>query len=63
MLGDNIDFGIVIAVDDSWNNLKKIPNYAEVAGEILFRKYVERCGSRGDVYLCTLIHTVLLSCC
>jgi hypothetical protein len=63
MLGDNIDFEIVIAVNDSWNKIKKIPNYAEVAGEILFRKYVERFGSRGDVYWCALIHTVLLSCC
>jgi hypothetical protein len=41
MLGDNVDFEIWSAVDDSWNKIKKIPNYAEVAGEILFRKYVE----------------------
>jgi hypothetical protein len=35
-----VDFGCVDAVLDSWYKIKKIPNYAEVAGEILFRKYV-----------------------
>jgi hypothetical protein len=38
---DEVDFEVVNAVDVSWNEIKKIPNYAEVAGEILFRKYVE----------------------
>jgi hypothetical protein len=38
---DEIDFEVFNAVDDSWNAIKKIPNHEEVAGEILFRKYVE----------------------
>jgi hypothetical protein len=37
---EDVDFGCVDAVLNSWNKIKKIPNYAEVAGEILFRKYV-----------------------
>ena len=31
-------FGGVDAVTKSWQKVKKIPNYAQVAGEILFRK-------------------------
>ena len=35
----DIDFKVVFAVNDSWDQIKRIPNYAdEVAGEILFRK-------------------------
>ena len=38
MLGDDIDFEIAFAVEESWQRIKKIPDYAQVAGEILFRK-------------------------
>lgn len=38
MIGDDIDFEIAFAVEESWHQIKKVPNYEEVAGEILFRK-------------------------
>lgn len=38
MIGDDIDFAVVMAVHESWDAIQRIPNYAEVAGEILFRK-------------------------
>jgi len=38
---DDIDFEIVMDVEQSWLRIKSIPNYAEVAGEILFRKIFE----------------------
>ncbi len=38
MTVDEIDFEIVMHVEQSWLQIKNIPNYAEVAGEILFRK-------------------------
>lgn len=38
MVGEDIDFQVVTAVEDSWWEIKKIPDYSIVAGEILFRK-------------------------
>jgi hypothetical protein len=38
MIGEDIDFEVVMAVHESWDAITKIPNYADVAGEILFRK-------------------------
>ena len=35
---DAVDFGVVVAVEKSWNQIKRIDNYAEVVGEMLFRK-------------------------
>lgn len=40
MSSDDVDFQIVNAVNESWDVIKKIPNYDLVAGEILFRKWV-----------------------
>ena len=37
---DEVDFAVVNAVNDSWNTIKKIPNHVDIAGELLFRKYV-----------------------
>ncbi|KAL3914454.1 MAG: hypothetical protein SGILL_006096 [Bacillariaceae sp.] len=36
-----VDFATVNAVDNSWNIIRNIPNYEQVAGEILFRKIFE----------------------
>lgn len=38
---DEIGFDTVLAVDASWNLIRKIPNYEAVAGETLFRKIFE----------------------
>ena len=38
---DEVCFSGVDSVLSSWYQIKEIPNYAEVAGEILFRKYVD----------------------
>ena len=37
---DEVGFEVVNAVNNSWNTIKKIPNHVEIAGELLFRKYV-----------------------
>jgi Flp pilus assembly pilin Flp len=37
----SISFDAVDAVDKSWNIIRQIPNYEQVAGEILFRKVFE----------------------
>lgn len=41
MTVDDVDFEIVMDVEESWLKIKGIPNYTEVAGEILFRKIFE----------------------
>lgn len=38
MIGDDIEFETVMAVEESWTTIKNIPNYTLVAGEMLFRK-------------------------
>lgn len=40
-LGATIDFETVNAVHESWDRVKKIPDYEKIAGELLFRKIFE----------------------
>ncbi|KAG7373475.1 flavohemoprotein [Nitzschia inconspicua] len=37
----NVDYRTVRAVDESWLRIREIPNYEQVAGQILFRKIFE----------------------
>ena len=38
MSADTISFDDVFVVNDTWDVIKTIPNYEEIAGELLFRK-------------------------
>eukprot|EP00980_Cylindrotheca_fusiformis_P012811 scaffold3151_cov110-Cylindrotheca_fusiformis.AAC.9 len=46
----NLDFETVIAVDTSWLIIKAIPNHAEIAGELMFRKIFELAPSAVNMY-------------
>eukprot|EP00980_Cylindrotheca_fusiformis_P012813 scaffold3151_cov110-Cylindrotheca_fusiformis.AAC.11 len=45
-----LDFETVIAVDTSWMAVKAIPNHAEIAGELMFRKIFELAPSAVNMY-------------
>eukprot|EP00934_Nitzschia_sp_Nitz4_P006677 Nitzschia sp. Nitz4//scaffold135_size62275//31377//32198//NITZ4_006352-RA/size62275-augustus-gene-0.3-mRNA-1//1//CDS//3329535569//6667//frame0 len=47
---DLLDFQTANTVYESWNQVKKIPNYEDIAGELLFRKIFEIDPSARDLY-------------
>lgn len=40
VLADELRFQLVMNVERTWNTIRNIPNYEQVAGVLLFRKYV-----------------------